>query len=51
MGTFLTSIVGMGFYTVIAPMYAHTGMAIAPYWKLGILFGIRGFAGCAEKYY
>jgi uncharacterized protein len=45
MGTFLTSIVGVGFYTVIAPIYAHTGLAIAPDWKLGILFGIGGFAG------
>jgi uncharacterized membrane protein YfcA len=45
MGTFLTSIVGVGFYTVIAPLYAHTGLAIAPDWKLGILFGIGGFAG------
>jgi uncharacterized membrane protein YfcA len=45
MGTFLTSIVGVGIYTVIAPIYAHTGLAIAPDWKLGILFGIGGFAG------
>jgi len=45
MGTFLTSIVGVGIYTVIAPVYAHTGLAIAPDWKLGILFGIGGFAG------
>jgi len=45
MGTFLTSIVGVGIYTIIAPMYAHTGLAIAPDWKLGILFGIGGFAG------
>jgi uncharacterized membrane protein YfcA len=45
MGTFLTSIVGVGIYTVIAPIYAHTGLAIAPDWKLGILFGVGGFAG------
>ena len=45
MGTLLTSIVGVGFYTIIAPMYAHTGLAIAPDWKLGILLGIGGFAG------
>jgi uncharacterized membrane protein YfcA len=45
MGTFLTSIVGVGIYTVIAPVYAHTGLAIAPDWKLGILFGVGGFAG------
>ena len=45
MGTFLTSIVGVCIYTVIAPMYAYTGLAIAPDWKLGILLGIGGFAG------
>lgn len=45
MGTFLTSIVGVAFYTVIAPMYAYTGLAIAPDWRLGILFGIGGTMG------
>jgi uncharacterized membrane protein YfcA len=45
MGTFLTSIVGVCIYTVIAPMYAYSGLAIAPDWKLGILLGIGGFAG------
>jgi hypothetical protein len=44
-GTFLTSIVGVIFYTMIAPLYAHTGLVIAPDWKLGALFGIGGFLG------
>jgi uncharacterized membrane protein YfcA len=45
MGTFLTSIVGVAFYTGLAPMYVHTGLAIAPDWPLGILFGVGGTAG------
>ena len=45
MGTFLTSVVGVLFYTIIAPLYAHTGLAIAPDWPLGILFGIGGTIG------
>jgi uncharacterized membrane protein YfcA len=44
-GTFLTSIAGVLFYTVIAPAYADTGLAIAPDWRLGILFGVGGFLG------
>lgn len=45
MGTFLTSIFGVIFYIIIAPMYAVTGLAIAPDWPLGILFGIGGTLG------
>ena len=45
LGTFLTSIAGVVFYTVIAPFYAHTGLAIAPDWMLGALFGAGGFLG------
>jgi hypothetical protein len=45
MGTFLTSVAGVLFYTVIAPFYAHTGLAIAPDWPLGILFGLGGTMG------
>jgi uncharacterized membrane protein YfcA len=45
MGTFLTSIAGVIFYAVIAPIYAYTGLAIAPDWGLGVLFGIGGFLG------
>ena len=45
LGTFLTSIAGVIFYTAIAPIYAYTGLAIAPDWRLGALFGIGGFLG------
>ncbi len=52
MGTFLTSIAGVVFYTLIAPLYADTGLAIAPDWLLGFLFGIGGFAGmyCGARF-
>jgi uncharacterized membrane protein YfcA len=43
MGTFVTSIAGVFVYQLIAPMYPL--LAIAPDWKLGILFGAGGFAG------
>lgn len=43
MGTFVTSIAGVGFYQAIAPFYPDT--SIAPDWPLGILFGIGGMAG------
>ncbi len=42
MGTFLTSIAGVFFYSVV-PVKA--GLATAPDWPLGILFGIGGLAG------
>ena len=45
LATFVTSIAGVIFYTGIAPIYGHTGLAIAPDWKLGILFGLGGFLG------
>jgi len=56
LGTFITSIAGVVFYTVIAPAYAHTGLAIAPDWRLGALFGVGGFLGIylgarAQKYF
>ncbi len=42
MGTFLTSIAGVFFYSV---MPAEAGMTTRPDWLLGILFGAGGFAG------
>ncbi len=45
LATFLTSVAGVIFYTVIAPFYAHTGLAIAPDWMLGAMFGIGGALG------
>ena len=43
MGTFVTSVAGVLFYQLIAPWYP--GMAVAPDWLLGVLFGIGGCAG------
>ena len=43
MGTFVTSIVGVLFYQIVAPYYGQ--MAVAPDWLLGGLFGLGGFAG------
>jgi uncharacterized membrane protein YfcA len=42
MGTFLTSIGGLVFYSVIP---AKGGVATSPDWLLGFLFGIGGFVG------
>ncbi len=42
MGTFLTSIAGVLFYSVV-PVKA--GLSTAPDWQLGFLFGIGGFVG------
>ncbi|MGC2062128.1 MAG: sulfite exporter TauE/SafE family protein [Thermodesulfovibrionales bacterium] len=42
MGTFLTSIVGIIFYTLVP---IKNGIATSPDWLLGFLFGIGGFAG------
>jgi hypothetical protein len=45
MGTFATSLVGVGFYQSVAPFYQAHGMLVAPDWALGIRFGIGGIAG------
>jgi uncharacterized membrane protein YfcA len=42
LGTFLTSIVGVIFYSILP---AVQGMPTSPDWALGALFGIGGFAG------
>ncbi|MGC1454954.1 MAG: sulfite exporter TauE/SafE family protein [Nitrospirota bacterium] len=42
LGTFLTSIVGVFFYSMLP---AAGGISTSPDWALGILFGIGGFAG------
>ncbi len=42
LGTFLTSIVGVFFYSILP---AAGGISPSPDWALGILFGIGGFAG------
>ncbi len=43
LGTFLTSVAGVGFYSVMAPFYPNIG--VAPDWALGALFGLGGFCG------
>ncbi len=45
MGTFLTSLVGVGFYSLIGPYYASLGTAVSPDWLLGGLFGLGGLVG------
>jgi uncharacterized membrane protein YfcA len=42
LGTFLTSIAGVFFYSIIP---ARAGMATSPDWLLGFLFGAGGFIG------
>lgn len=43
LGTFATSAAGVVFYQALAPF--HPGLAVAPDWILGLLFGIGGMAG------
>jgi uncharacterized membrane protein YfcA len=43
MGTMITSVAGVAFFQAMAPFYPH--LAIAPDWRLGILFGLGGMAG------
>lgn len=42
MGTFITSLAGVAFYSLIP---AREGLATSPDWLLGLLFGVGGFAG------
>ncbi|WP_457574886.1 sulfite exporter TauE/SafE family protein [Desulfolithobacter sp.] len=43
MGTLLTSVAGVTIFEILAPVYPD--MAVAPDWKLGILFGLGGVVG------
>jgi len=43
MGTFVTSFVGVIFYQSLSVYY--TGIAVAPDWTLGLLFGAGGITG------
>jgi uncharacterized membrane protein YfcA len=43
MGTFVTSVAGVAFYTALAPLYPQ--LSVAPDWILGLLFGLGGMAG------
>ncbi|MFH1863191.1 MAG: sulfite exporter TauE/SafE family protein [bacterium] len=44
-GTVVSSVVGVGFYALIAPVYAGTGLTVAPDWLLGTMFGVGGALG------
>ncbi len=43
MGTMITSFAGVTFFQIMAPFYP--ALAIAPDWKLGLLFGVGGLVG------
>ncbi|MFZ5980205.1 MAG: sulfite exporter TauE/SafE family protein [Candidatus Zixiibacteriota bacterium] len=45
LGTLVTSIAGVLFYTVLAPFYTSSGLTISPDWLLGTMFGVGGAAG------
>ena len=45
MGTFITSVIGVIFYQLIAPMYESPTIAVSPDWALGVLFGLGGILG------
>ena len=45
MGTFITSILGVIFYQLVAPFYETSAMIVSPDWALGVLFGIGGMLG------
>ena len=45
MGTFVTSIIGVAFFQLVAPAYAQQGIAVAPDWQLGLLLGLGGVVG------
>lgn len=45
MGTFVTSVAGVAFFQAVAPFYANSGLAVAPDWLLGGLFGLGGLGG------
>jgi len=45
MGTFITSVVGVTFSELIAPLYRSKGVQVAPDWLLGSLFGAGGLLG------
>ena len=44
-GTFITSIIGVGFFELLALTPLSAGMPVRPDWLLGALFGIGGLAG------
>lgn len=43
LATWLTSLAGVGFYTLLAPFYPH--LTVAPDWRMGLLVGLGGLCG------
>ncbi len=43
--TMVSSLAGVLIYTIIAPFYAGSGVAVSPDWLLGAMFGIGGSLG------
>lgn len=43
MGTFLTSVAGVAFYSCLAPFFPE--QSVSPDWALGLLFGVGGMVG------
>lgn len=43
LATWLTSLAGVGFYSLLAPFYPH--LAVAPDWRMGLLVGLGGLCG------
>lgn len=55
MGTCVTSIGGVLFFSLVGPYFAPSGTVVSPDWSLGILFGVGGLVGMylgasAQKY-
>jgi uncharacterized membrane protein YfcA len=44
-GTFITSVAGVLFYQLVAPLVASENLAVTPDWALGALFGLGGVLG------
>ena len=44
-GTFISSIVGVGFFEYLSRLPMSEGLTVRPDWLLGSLFGIGGLAG------
>lgn len=45
LGTFITSLVGVVFYSLLASFYSQPTLIIQPDWLLGLMFGIGGAFG------
>jgi uncharacterized protein len=45
MGTFVTSVGGVVFFSLLGPYISHGGVETNPDWLLGILFGMGGLVG------